>query len=132
MSLDSRDPGGAGIRPRGRITPAHVGPTADGRALGIRWQDGHSSVYEPRFLRLNCPCAGCVDEMTGQRTLIPEMVPDGVYPTAIHPVGRYALQFIWSDGHDTGFFSFDYLRRLCPCPDCRLHHLREQSGARGG
>jgi len=102
-----------------RITPSHIGPTDDGKALEIRWGDGHVSVYEPRHLRLNCPCAGCVDEMTGRRTLTPGMVPEGVYPTAIHYVGRYALQFVWSDGHDTGYFTFQTLRDLCPCEECQ-------------
>ena len=100
-------------------TPTKVGPTSDGKHLEIQWKDGHVSVYEPRYLRLLCPCAGCVDEMTGQRTLTPSMVPDGIYPTAINYVGRYALQFVWSDGHDTGFFSFETLRGLCPCPVCQ-------------
>ena len=102
-----------------RITPAQVGPTEDGTHLEIQWKDGHTSTYHPRFLRLNCPCAGCVDEMTGQRTLTPSMVPEGIYPTAIHYVGRYALQFVWSDGHDTGLFSFETLRALCTCSECR-------------
>jgi DUF971 family protein len=46
------------------------------------------------------------------------MVPEDVYPTAIEYVGRYALQFFWSDGHSTGFFPFDMLRRICPCDAC--------------
>ena len=50
--------------------------------------------------------------MTGIRTLRPESVPADVYPEAIHYVGRYALQFVWSDGHDTGFYTFELLRRL--------------------
>jgi DUF971 family protein len=50
--------------------------------------------------------------MTGRRTLRPDAVTESIYPTAIHYVGRYALQFVWSDGHDTGFYSFEYLRRL--------------------
>jgi DUF971 family protein len=50
--------------------------------------------------------------MTGRRILRPEMVPANVHPTAIHYVGRYALQFIWSDGHDTGFYPYDFLRRI--------------------
>jgi len=104
---------------RDAITPDHIGPTEDGSALVIRWKDGHSSVYQPRYLRLNCPCAGCVDEMTGLRTLNPGVVPEGIYPTAIHYVGRYALQFVWSDGHDTGFYTFESLRALCTCPECR-------------
>ncbi len=103
---------------RDTITPVQVGPTEDGLRLEIRWKDGHVSVYEPRYLRLNCPCAGCVDEMSGIRTLVPSSVAEGIHPTAINYVGRYALQFVWSDGHDTGIFSFETLRRLCPCPEC--------------
>jgi DUF971 family protein len=60
-----------------------------------------------------------VDEMTGVRTLAPEGIPEDVYPAAIHYVGRYALQFLWSDGHDTGIYPYDYLRGLCPCEECR-------------
>ena len=93
-------------------TPREIGPTEDGTALRIAWEDGAESVLAPRLLRLRCPCARCVDELTGRRILRPEDVADDVYPTAIHYVGRYALQFVWSDGHDTGFYPFDYLRRL--------------------
>ena len=50
--------------------------------------------------------------MTGQRTLKPETVEGGVYPTAIHYVGQYALQFVWSDGHSTGLYTFEYLREI--------------------
>jgi DUF971 family protein len=81
------------------------------------WKDGRVAEYEPRELRLLCPCAGCVDEMTGIRTLRPEMVDEGVYPTAIHYVGRYALQFVWSDGHSTGFYTFEYLREVADAQD---------------
>lgn len=108
-------------RPRGfpeAFRPSWVGPTSDGAALEILWRDGHRSVYRPRYLRLRCPCAGCVDEYSGRRTLRPEEVPERIFPSAIHWVGRYALQFVWSDGHDTGFFAFDYLRAMCPCPEC--------------
>ncbi len=93
-------------------TPREIGPTADGAALRIVWEDGGESVLAPHALRVRCPCAKCVDEMTGRRILRPEDVSTDVYPTAIHYVGRYALQFVWSDGHDTGFYPFDYLRRL--------------------
>jgi len=96
------------------FSPTEVGPTADGTRLHIAWRDGAESVYEPRYLRLHCPCAGCVDERTGERTLLPGMVPEGIYPLAIHYVGRYALQFVWSDGHRTGIYPFEYLRKLTP------------------
>ena len=99
--------------------PVDVGPNDDGTALRIRWADEHVSEYLPRYLRVACRCASCVDEMTGQRILRPEDVAPDVHPLAIQYVGRYALQFNWSDGHDTGIYPFRYLRELCPCPECR-------------
>ena len=95
-----------------RVTPVEIAPDEEGTRLRIRWRDGEASLYEPRALRLACPCAGCVDEMTGRRTLAPSSVPADIHPTAIHYVGRYALQFVWSDGHQTGIYPFEYLRRL--------------------
>ena len=92
--------------------PARVGPTEDGTALGIHWGDGEEAVYRPRDLRLACPCAGCVDEMTGQPLLDPESIPESVFPVRIQHVGRYAFQFFWSDGHDTGLYTYPYLREL--------------------
>ena len=103
---------------RKQFHPQHIGPTEDGRALEIRWADGHGSRFAPWELRVSCPCAGCVDEMTGTRTLRPEDVDPAVYPLEINYVGRYALAFQWSDGHSTGIYPFEFLRRLCSCPDC--------------
>lgn len=103
---------------RPEIRPERVGPTPDGNLLEILWKDGHRSTYEPRSLRCECPCAACVDEMTGRRILRPASVPAGVMPRAIEYVGRYALKFTWSDGHDTGIYPFEYLRELCPCAGC--------------
>ena len=92
--------------------PAEIAPTEDGTALRILWGDGESAIYAPRALRLACPCAGCVDEMTGQPILDPGRVSEDIYPTEIRYVGRYALQFMWSDGHNTGFYPYGYLREL--------------------
>ena len=101
-----------------KITPSTIEPTEDGTALRMVWGDGHTSVFAPQRLRLLCPCAGCVDEMTGKRILDPAAIPENIYPTAIHYVGRYALQFMWSDGHSTGFYPFEMLRNVCDCDDC--------------
>jgi DUF971 family protein len=100
--------------------PLSVEPTPDASELRIRWRDGHVSDFPPRTLRIRCPCAGCVDERTGEQILRPEAVSPAIHPLAIHYVGRYALRFDWSDGHGTGIFPFDYLRRLCPCARCRI------------
>ncbi|GMV07656.1 MAG: hypothetical protein AMXMBFR53_39310 [Gemmatimonadota bacterium] len=95
-----------------RYQPQDIAPTEDAARLRIRWHDGEVSEFDPFLLRTRCPCAGCVDEMTGIRTLRPEAVPRDIYPEAIHYVGRYALQFLWSDGHTTGIYPYELLRRL--------------------
>lgn len=95
-------------------TPLEVGPTEDGSALRIRWKDGETSEYPPRYLRLCCPCAGCVEEMTGRPLLDPARVPLDVHPREVRYVGEYALAFAWSDGHDTGIYPWSYLRDISP------------------
>lgn len=84
----------------------------------IRWNDGHEAVYPARFLRLACSCAACVDEMSGARTLREEKIPADTHPLKISLVGRYAVHIQWSDGHGSGIYGFDALRKLCPCPVC--------------
>jgi len=85
--------------------------------LRIRWVDGADCVYDVRDLRLACRCAHCVEEGTGRPLLDPTSVPDDVRPRKIESVGRYAIQFAWSDGHDTGIYTYEYLRELCPPSD---------------
>jgi ATP-binding protein involved in chromosome partitioning len=92
--------------------PVRVEPTEDATRLRIVWADGHVSEYEPLALRLQCRCAGCIDEFTGRPLLDPARVRADIHPTAIHYVGRYALQFVWSDGHDTGIYPFELLREI--------------------
>jgi ATP-binding protein involved in chromosome partitioning len=80
--------------------------------LRIRWSDGADHLYPVRELRLACRCAHCVEEMTGRPLLDESGVPADVRPLRIRSVGRYALQFDWSDGHDTGIYTFEYLRQI--------------------
>lgn len=87
--------------------------------LGIRWTDGHESAYAVRNLRMKCPCANCVDEWTRERKLTEAMVPQDIKPKKIESIGRYALNIHWSDGHDTGFYTFEQLREFCECEKCR-------------
>lgn len=87
--------------------------------LGVVWNDGHHSKYNVRNLRLACRCAGCIDEWTREKLLKEENVPADVKPKKIESVGRYALKFNWSDGHDSGFYTFEQLRSQCECPSCK-------------
>jgi len=81
--------------------------------MRITWADGRVCKYDAVALRRSCPCAQCVNEWTGERTLKSEAISDEVAIGDVTVVGRYALNFRWSDGHETGIYSFQYLRDLC-------------------
>lgn len=81
----------------------------------ITWQDGHVSAYSFRYLRQNCACAGCRDEISGIRVLDPDSVPVDLKGLRADLVGNYALHFSFSDHHETGIYPFTLLRALCPC-----------------
>jgi DUF971 family protein len=80
--------------------------------LGIVWADQRESYYPGHALRCACACAGCIDERTGQKLLQEERVPRDVKPVELHPVGNYGISIRWSDGHDTGIYTFERLREL--------------------
>lgn len=82
------------------------------RELAIAWADGAASRFDVRLLRLACGCAVCIDEWTGENRLDPGSVPQDVRPLQITPVGRYAIQISWSDGHSSGIYPFRRLREL--------------------
>ncbi|MBI4364751.1 MAG: DUF971 domain-containing protein [Candidatus Latescibacteria bacterium] len=103
--------------PEERATPAEIRKKG-GESVTIRWADGHVSAYGARYLRGRCPCAQCVSETSGERIVLEEHVDPHVSIGSARTVGNYALHFDWSDGHTTGIYSFDYLRRVCPCAAC--------------
>ncbi|MHB1843773.1 MAG: DUF971 domain-containing protein [Deltaproteobacteria bacterium] len=82
------------------------------RSLRIAWDDQRVTETPFRTLRLECPCAGCVEEWSGKRTIDPLTVPEGVRPLKVEPVGNYAISFVWSDGHTTGIYSWSTLRAI--------------------
>ena len=87
--------------------------------LLIEWDStGHAWVYPARGLRLACPCAACVEEMSGRALLDPAGVADSVRPLSVALVGGYGIRIVWSDGHGTGIYTFERLRRDCGCPRC--------------
>ncbi len=93
--------------------PIEVRRLADQRQVQIAWSDGHASTYPYAYLRGWCPCAMCQGHSGEKR-----FVHGNSDLAKIEPVGRYALTFTWGDGHETGIYSYTYLRQLCPCPDC--------------
>ncbi|UCF81615.1 MAG: DUF971 domain-containing protein [Acidobacteriota bacterium] len=110
-----------------KLRPVEIG-RADEHDIKIRWNNGTESVCRARRVRLACPCAGCVEEMTGAQRLDPASVPGDVRPLGIELVGRYAIQIRWSDGHSTGLYSFDLLRRLAQPDNFEAARGTERSG----
>jgi len=86
-----------------------------GEELAVQWNDGEESYFALERLRRACPCASC----GGEPDVLGNIArPDVTYTdksfelTGWQLIGGYALQPIWADGHSTGLYSFQYLRRL--------------------
>lgn len=98
------------------MKPAEI--VEEQKRIRIKWEDEHESVYSFEDLRQNCPCAHCSDarKTTGY---VPTMIKNGVALKDILPVGNYAIQLVWNDGHMSGIYSFSLLRDLCGCTICK-------------
>lgn len=93
--------------------------------MRITWDDGHISEYSFRYLRENCPCAMCRDEFSGRMILDPKTIPADITSLRESVIGHYGLAFSFSDEHGTGIYTFDGLRKLCPCETCEKGILAE-------
>jgi DUF971 family protein len=91
--------------------------------LHISWDDGHESIYWIQYLREICPCASCQGETILFKTYKSDKVDlelPGKYELKnIRTVGNYAIQIFWLDGHDTGIYSFEFLKKICQCDICK-------------
>jgi DUF971 family protein len=117
------------LDPRGKPASIKV-HVSTGAGVDVAWADGHRSHYDFAYLRDLCPCALCDDERrkkedlalhaSGTPTSSPSLPMFKPRPAAraAKPVGNYALQIDFSDGHATGIYSYDYLRSICPCAEC--------------
>ena len=96
------------------MRPVDVQPI--GNELAIKWEDNSETFLSLERLRRACPCAGCKGEVDvlGQLHKGPEvpLSPDSFRLRRITRVGGYAIQPIWADGHASGLYSFDLLRKL--------------------
>jgi DUF971 family protein len=115
--------------PSDAVTPKKVRvKKTEGTGVEIDWKDGHQSKWSFAWLRNACPCATCHEERekTGrlpgvakakEQTLL-MMYETPAKPVEVTSVGKYALKFKWNDGHESGIYSWEYLRRVCQCEIC--------------
>lgn len=94
-----------------RLLPTEIRRLPEERSLRVTWTDGKSYEVAYETLRGYCPCAGCQGHGGGAIRF--QRPPSPVVPRTIEPVGNYAVSILWSDGHSTGIYRFDFLRRLC-------------------
>lgn len=106
--------------------PEHIA-ISKSKGIKIDWKDNHHSEYTAAYLRDECPCATC----TGAHGTEPQKTSYASGPSpfqmykpvlkmlTVEPVGQYAIRIEWSDGHNTGIYSFDHFRKICPCDECR-------------
>lgn len=91
-----------------------------GGELAVRWDDGSETYVSLETLRRFCPCAGCMGEkdIMGNVYKAPER-PYGAGAFEIDrlvPVGGYAVQPVWRDGHNTGLYTWEWIRRVAAAP----------------
>ena len=91
-----------------RHKPTNLKAPHGASSLEITWADDHRSRLPHELLRGYCPCAGCQGHSGTIR-----FVPGGnLHLANIEQVGNYALSFAWGDGHNSGIYTFRYLRAL--------------------
>lgn len=117
-----------------RLPPEAVTPhkvrvhKTEGTGVEIDWRDGHTSAWNFAWLRNACPCATCHEERekAGRLPGVAQVKPASLLPlyeapprpVEVTPVGKYALRFKWNDGHESGIYSWEYLRKVCQCIQC--------------
>ena len=122
--------------PREATEPAKIRVMkTEGTGVEIDWRDGHRSRWSFPWLRHACPCATCHEEREhdhrapgvppAQPAVLLPLYKPALRPDAVRPVGRYALAFDWNDGHTSGIYSWDYLRRHCVCAQCAASQAAE-------
>ncbi|MEM7474146.1 MAG: DUF971 domain-containing protein [Planctomycetota bacterium] len=104
-------------RPTVEITPTGLERTENG--LRFLWSDGHSCEFSARMLRDACPCAVCGEKQSAAETAPMQALPVlSMAETAplriqgMQPVGNYAYNIVFSDGHDSGIYTIKYLLNL--------------------
>ncbi|MDA1259585.1 MAG: DUF971 domain-containing protein [Planctomycetota bacterium] len=76
------------------------------------WEPDGERLVGARELRLACPCAHCVHELTGRRILDPASVPEAVSVRDMQPTGHYGYRILFDDGHDSGIYTLELLAGL--------------------
>jgi len=92
--------------------PTNIRALQADQALELTWPDTRVDRLAYHLIRSECPCASCRNEWTGERMLDPASIRPDLKVESMQPVGTYAIQLAWNDGHSSGLFSWETLRAL--------------------
>ena len=106
--------------------PLEIRAPRGARVMEIEWADGHCGTYPHELLRGYCPCANC----QGHEGPIEFVEGGDLELVDIQQVGNYALRLVWGDGHQTGIYSYRFLRELCACSSCAAAEPKDRAFSR--
>lgn len=92
--------------------PSNIRAFQGEQTLELVWTDGRDDRLGYRYLRGECPCATCRDEWSGARILDPTTIRLDLKLEGMEPIGSYAVRFVWNDGHSSGLYTWEALRKL--------------------
>ncbi len=102
--------------------PTNIRAQQADQVLELAWEPDFSTRLPYRYLRGECPCASCKNEWTGERILDPASIRPDIKIEAMEPIGSYAVRISWNDGHSSGLYTWDNLRKLS------VQHREKESG----
>ncbi|MDX1732724.1 MAG: DUF971 domain-containing protein [Halioglobus sp.] len=112
-----------------RFIPSGVQLHTRSRELELVYDEGVSYRLSCEYLRVYSPSAEVMGHGPGQEVLQSGKIDVGI--TEIKPVGNYALQLVFDDGHDTGLYSWEYLYKLCHEFEQRWQNYLDRLSAAG-
>jgi DUF971 family protein len=92
--------------------PTNIRAFQGDQVLELTWEGGHVSRLPYREVRTECPCATCRNEWTGERILDPATIRDDLKLEGMEGIGNYAVRLAWNDGHSSGLYTWEMLKRL--------------------
>jgi DUF971 family protein len=106
-------------------TPTDFVLDEEQRKLMLFWSDGHEGIDDWEKLRWACPCAGCAGEagLPGALQSRQSLSPEETSLVNVQPEGRFGLRLVWQGGHRAGIYTYEKLRVLCECEQCREKRL---------
>ncbi len=90
--------------------PTDITASDNGRRLEVVYDDGVAVQLSAERLRVESPSAEVQGHSPSQRKIVTGK--ENVRIVGIEPVGHYAIKIVFDDGHDSGLYTWDYLREL--------------------